>query len=339
MTAADAWDEREGPGGPDFEPIVPLRQPKRGKGLLYAVAAIVVLAGSGAAGWYLWGDSLLMDPDAEIPLVRADGGPIKVRPESPGGMDIPDRDKLVYDRIDGNGERAEIERLLPPPETPQPLPEPPAGTQPAEQPAPGGEMPQTAEVAPAQPTQLVPEQAPETAQPSTPPPAPPSSEPAPTVAEVLSTMRPPPPPDKAETTPEPAPAAPAETAMKAEPEPAPTLAPASEAPAKPEPKPAETASTPAAPAAAEPAGGGYRVQLAAVRDREAVESEWKRLQKKNTDLLGALELSVQKADLGPGKGIFYRLRAGPLADEAAARDLCTRLKERKVGCLVVRPKG
>lgn len=337
MTAADAWDEREGPEGPDFEPIVPVRKPKRGKGLLYAVAAIVVLGASGAAGWYLWGDSLLMDPDAEIPLVRADGGPIKVRPESPGGMDIPDRDKLVYDRIDGNGERPEVERLLPPPETPKPLPAPAAGAQPAEQPAAGGEAPpQTTEVSPAPPTQLVPEKAPEGAQPSAPPPAPPASEPAPTVAEVLSTMRPPPPPDKAETTAAPAPAAPAETAVKEEPKPASAPAPAPEAAPKPEPKPLETA---AAPATAETAGEGYRIQLAAVRAREAVEPEWTRLQKKNADLLGPLELSVQKADLGPGKGIYYRLQAGPLATEAAARDLCAKLKERKVGCLVVRPKG
>ncbi len=323
MTAADAWDERPGPDGPDFEPVVPLVQPKRRSGLRYALVAIVVLVGAGAGAWYQWGDSLFIDPNAEIPLVRAEGGPIKVRPESPGGMDVPDRDKLVYDRIDGNGERPSVERLLPPPEMPQPLP-----TQPAEPPANGaGTIAPAGEVAPKPQTAEVPENAPGT---SAPPPVPPASEPAPSVAEVLSTMRPPPPPEDAD-------------------EVAPTMQPKSAAPtpkpapaeAKPEAKPTETASLPdSTPApAVQPAGGAYRIQLAAVRERGAVDAEWKRLQKKYNDLLGKLELSVQRADLGPGKGVYYRLRAGPLSDEATARELCDKLKARKVGCLIVRPKS
>ena len=64
--------------------------------------------------------------------------------------------------------------------------------------------------------------------------------------------------------------------------------------------------------------------------------EWSRLRKNHSDLLGKLELSVIKADLGPGKGLFYRLRAGPLASKAAARNLCAKLAKRKVGCLIAR---
>jgi len=52
-----------------------------------------------------------------------------------------------------------------------------------------------------------------------------------------------------------------------------------------------------------------------------------------------LTLSVTKADLGPKKGVFYRLRVGPVADEAAARALCANLAKREMGCLVVRPGG
>src|SRR5262249_28059936 len=32
----------------------------------------------------------------EVPLIRADERPTKVKPDKPGGMEIPDRDKLIY---------------------------------------------------------------------------------------------------------------------------------------------------------------------------------------------------------------------------------------------------
>ena len=54
------------------------------------------------------------------------------------------------------------------------------------------------------------------------------------------------------------------------------------------------------------------------------------------NFLGNLSLNVVRADLGP-KGIFYRLRAGPLADKATARALCQVLAKKKVGCLVIPP--
>ena len=85
-------------------------------------------------------------------------------------------------------------------------------------------------------------------------------------------------------------------------------------------------------------GGDYKVQLATVRSPERVEGEWTRLKRKHSDLLGKLDLSIVKADLGPEKGVFYRLRAGPIANEKDARALCAKLAERKVGCLIVRPQ-
>jgi len=81
------------------------------------------------------------------------------------------------------------------------------------------------------------------------------------------------------------------------------------------------------------------VQLAAVRSPELATKEWQRLQKKNNDLLGSYTLSVVRADLGPGKGVFYRLRAGPIAGEDVAKALCQNLAERKIACLIVRPGG
>lgn len=62
---------------------------------------------------------------AEPPLVRAPAGPIRVKPDDPGGMTVPDRDKLVYNRVSGDGEDAAV-RLRPGPELPieRPLPTP-----------------------------------------------------------------------------------------------------------------------------------------------------------------------------------------------------------------------
>ena len=84
-------------------------------------------------------------------------------------------------------------------------------------------------------------------------------------------------------------------------------------------------------------GGDYKIQIAALRSTEAVNRSWKRLVRRNRDLLGGLRLDVVRRDLGSGKGVYYRMQAGPLPDRVAARDLCSRLKRRKIGCLVVRP--
>ena len=101
-------------------------------------------------------------------------------------------------------------------------------------------------------------------------------------------------------------------------------------------RPPPAPKTPATEAKTAPA---YNVQLAAVRSLERAQGEWERLRRKNSDLLGKLALSVTKADLGPEKGVFYRLRVGPVADEADARALCANLAKHEMGCLVVRPGG
>lgn len=53
------------------------------------------------------------------PVIEADGSPIKVAPDEPGGMEIPNTDKLIYDRMNGE-DPAEpgVEQLLPQAEEP-----------------------------------------------------------------------------------------------------------------------------------------------------------------------------------------------------------------------------
>lgn len=57
----------------------------------------------------------------DVPLIRADTHPLKVRPAAPGGMAVPDQNMMVF------GERHDrVEHLLPPPEAPMPKPALPA---------------------------------------------------------------------------------------------------------------------------------------------------------------------------------------------------------------------
>ena len=111
--------------------------------------------------------------------------------------------------------------------------------------------------------------------------------------------------------------------------PTPSQPPKAEATPKVEPKPA------AKPASVD-ISKNYQVQLAAVRSTATAQSEWQRMQKKFPAQLDGLQLNVVKADLGK-KGVFYRLRAGPVADANAAKAICDALKAKKAGCLVVRP--
>ena len=82
-------------------------------------------------------------PADNIPLIRADQQPMKVKPDQPGGMVVPDRDKLIYSERPGG---PPVERLLPPAEQPAPRPLPPPP--PAAAPLPLAAPPQVAAVPP-----------------------------------------------------------------------------------------------------------------------------------------------------------------------------------------------
>ena len=315
VTASDALE---------FEPVVP-EPPKRRLGLKAFMFLVVAAAGA----WSYYGDQLIQlwrGGQGGIPLIKADPGPVKVRPVNPGGLRVPDRDKLVYDRMHGKsagpgeagGEGGGAERLLPPPEQLLPKPRPKKEV--------AKEIPKT---------KPVPE--------------------VPTVKDVAAAIRPAPPPQAptlstAEETKTPA-LAPIKAKRESEPKaekltpPVKTLKPAPKPVTKPAPKPEPKQATTAKPApkletsasAPIPSGRTYLVQLAAARSPQGARSEWERLRKKHLDLLGDLELKVTKANLGARKGVYYRLRAGPLADEKAARQLCKQLTKRQVGCLIIKP--
>jgi hypothetical protein len=90
--------------------------------------------------------------------------------------------------------------------------------------------------------------------------------------------------------------------------------------------------TPSAPTPGVPTG--IRVQLAAGKSEAAVQKEWAVLQKAHPQLLGGLNLMVERVDKGEA-GIFYRLQVGPLADKKAASQLCSGLKQKGQDCIVI----
>jgi hypothetical protein len=56
------------------------------------------------------------------------------------------------------------------------------------------------------------------------------------------------------------------------------------------------------------------------------------LSKRFASQLGGLEHRVERVDLGNNKGVFYRLKAGPLPSNAAAKDMCVQLKAKRQYC-------
>lgn len=104
----------------DFE-LIAKSQPDKGQGLWLWVVLVLILAGGGFAGWlFLQGGGEEVANTGGVPLILAPKINLKEKPTDPGGMNVPDRDKLVYDRMAGDPRQLGdgVERLLPPPETP-----------------------------------------------------------------------------------------------------------------------------------------------------------------------------------------------------------------------------
>lgn len=74
------------------------------------------------------------------------------------------------------------------------------------------------------------------------------------------------------------------------------------------------------------------VHLASFRSKAAAEKGWTQMQRSMGDLVGKLNHQITEINLGPGKGIFFRLKAGPLASQGAAEEMCRKLKGRRQYC-------
>jgi len=263
---------------------------------------VVVMFAVIAAGLYLKLSRPAQMPE-DIPTIKAEG-PLKEKPEQPGGITIPHQDVLAYQQLDNSGAgKQEIEHLLPPPETPQAPPavqNPPPPPEPAQVTSPKIET--------LQPPPL-PQLATTVTEPKTGAPA--------------TVVAPTPTAPAASTPPTPATSAAAPAAATA---------------------PAAVASAPLNPPAKKNKAvkeavfsgkTGYRVQLASIADQAGAATAAKKLQAKYASQLGKAKLHLTKADLG-ARGVFYRVQSNPVSN-SEARDICAALKSAGAGCIVVRP--
>jgi cell division septation protein DedD len=260
--------------------------------VLLTALTVAVMALFGGGLWYTYKETAHRGPAGETPLLRADDRAMKIRPELPGGMAIPNQDSFIYNPA--KAPQGQVERLLPPPETPmaRPVAPPPPAPEPTQAAA---EPPAAATTAGELPTGAA--AAPPAAVPVT----------APTPAALPSQVA---------------------AAMPSNPP-----APAAAVPAK----PAGAAAAPLPPPSAGAASAkSYRIQLGALRTDEAARQEWERLKRIHADLLGRLGAANARIDLAD-RGTYYRIQAGPIAEAGAAERICTELKRRNVGCILVRP--
>ncbi len=99
----------------------------------------------------------------------------------------------------------------------------------------------------------------------------------------------------------------------------------------------EPAPAPPKDAASPALAGQWRLQLGSFRTKEGAEKEWQRMMARDRDLLGDLRHDVIFADLGPERGVFYRLQGGSFADRAAASARCEQMKASGLNCFVLSP--
>jgi hypothetical protein len=267
-------------------------------GLIVGVAFGAMLAG-GAAWFVLTGQGPSPGTTSSdgVPVVKADSAPYKIKPESPGGMQVENQDKTVYDRVARTDAPNRVENLLPPPEQPKTPPkvEPKPAPKPAE---PIAEVRSPLDEKRDELAAMIA-----------------NLDKKPADGEKLTVVDPPAPNVEASSKPKPL--------VPPQPQPIPESLP------QPTPAAAEV-TTPAVVA------GGHLIQLAAAKSEEGALAEWTRIKSKHAALVGTLSPTVVRADLGD-RGIFFRLRAGTLPDKAAADALCAAITAQGDACLVVKP--
>lgn len=89
----------------------------RSRNNFLSIFAGITLAG--IVGWFVLSPQYAQE-SSEIPVIRRPQTAVKIRPENPGGMDIPNQDKDVYNIVEKkNVDNTVVENLLPTPETPK----------------------------------------------------------------------------------------------------------------------------------------------------------------------------------------------------------------------------
>jgi len=287
-------------------------QPPRGRWLQYGITAIAVI-GFFVMVWFAYQWGLERGYREEVPVIRADAGPVKVKPDNPGGLVVPNQDKLVLNQGAGGPETPGVERLLSAPETPQPVPQTEETQTEASAEAevaasePSLRLPSVETTAPSEATGGVSGQSADAPADAT------------TEASAETTAQ-----ATAESTPpqDVSPSAGGGTAADA----------SGGESAAPDVGGSGGAAAPAKLQLAAVEDGDFVIQLASVTSDEAAKREWARLRKSFPDLLGDMNLAVQRATV---KGTeYHRVQTGPFPSRATALDMCAQLKAQNQPCIV-----
>lgn len=323
-----------------------LNRPVRGRrGLILAsVAGVAVLIGG--VGYHFIGGSGSSEPV----VIRADNQPVKVQPENPGGVTVPNQDKAVYDRVAGTlPNNPEQQTLISSGEEPVDLgaqdndvgtndfPEP---SQTAEAPASSGQgapLIRTHEVQTmiVRPDGTIVQ----------------SQEPAPVEQQAAATN------DSSQIAPPPETDEIAAIAAGNQPQQSTVETPAAQTsatpavrapvvPSRPAAQPttivgnvpqrtqaqAPAAAAPAAAQVASAAGGGYFIQIASQPSAELAQKSYANMAQRYGSVIGGRAVDIKRADI-PNKGTYYRVRvqAGSKED---ANALCSRFKSAGGSCFV-----
>jgi len=259
-------------GGESRDYDVPSVRGNGAKRVMIGLVAIAAVLGFCVVVLYAYNKGKQDARGNSPPVIQAREGPSKVKPESPGGMTVPNRDKEIFTRLEAVGKPQQKEQLLPPPEKPL---APPKGV----------------EAVKSKPAMIAPAAGGDT-------------------ATKVPELRPPPPPAQKGNI------KPPQVVKKA-------------------PQKQVAVSKPAMKVAPASTGGRYRVQISSLRSETSVRRSWSTISARNKDILGNLSLLIERTQVAE-KGTFYRMQAGRLQTRAQAGAVCSRLKQRKVSCIVVR---
>ncbi|TQI72523.1 cell division protein FtsN [Bosea sp. AK1] len=96
--AYDYGHAQQGMPAPEYgEDDMPDLEPRRSRKGLWAAAAVIAVGLVGVGAAFTWrGGSV--SKDGQPPVIAADAGPVKVEPVNPGGAEIPNQNKQIYDR-------------------------------------------------------------------------------------------------------------------------------------------------------------------------------------------------------------------------------------------------
>jgi hypothetical protein len=304
------FDEEE---DEDQQPQAPYRAHDSrggGRGMMIAmiVGGIAILGGVGALAMSWSGGS-----GGEPALVKADAGPVKVRPENPGGTSVPNQDSTVYDTVSRSGatEQPSQERLVSATEEPVEIPQPN-----------DEEADEIAAMAKGE-DRVEPGQADEVAA---------AEDPIAVAPRKVRTMVVKPdgslvPAEEPTATAAPAQAEPTVEDIAAAPEGEPEQI--TTGATTPTPEPATEAV-----AAAAPAPGGWAVQIASQPSEDGANKSMKTMGQRYASAIGDRGMHIVKAEVA-GKGTYWRVRVAAASRDDAV-NVCSDLKSAGGSCFVTK---